>query len=476
MNSPQSESVLEARRITVEKYKELLKSIQGNILKKHGGNEEALLYLSFEGQPTDVIALLSSLKITSAYQQFLDAESYKKDKKELRTFQGFYLSSVGAEALNIKSIPTSTAFDAGMAQRGKLLNDPGVCDWEPSFHKDIHAILLLADDNREQIDKCITNYKKQWKGNIKVLHVQYGVKRTNDYNQTVEHFDYVDGISQPLFFKSDFIEKRHEKGKVTKVKLPEKYWKADAPLGLVLVEEPGTGSYGSFLVYRKLEQNVRAFKKAEGRLAAYLGLTGDSEETAGAMIIGRFENGLPIVKQGSVLDPEHPDESNDFTFAIDPEGSRCPFHAHIRKSNPRGDSDRFFNISDETERSHRIARRGITYDEIDRDRLKGRSGYEKYPTEGVGLLFLCFQNSIENQFEFVQSHWVDNQHFPRPFTGIDPVIGQGRIHQDSRGRDVEQKWNSSHDQKEVMSLSGFVNMKGGGYFYAPSLKMLQNLK
>lgn len=476
MNPPQQAPVLEARRITVEKYEALLKEIQGNILKKHGGDQEALLYLSFDGQAQDVKALLSSLQITSAHQQFLDSEEYRKSKKGLKIFQGFYLSSKGAKCLGIDSIPNSAAFEAGMTHRGDILNDPDVCDWEPPFQKGIHAILLLADDNRRELDEWIDKYKKDWKEHISILHVQYGIKRTNDHDQTVEHFDYVDGISQPLFFKKDFIEKRYKDGEVTKVKLPEKYWQADAPLGLVLVNEPETESYGSFLVYRKLEQNVRAFKQAEGRLAAYLGLTDDSEEMAGAMIIGRFENGLPIIKQGSVLDSEHPDESNDFTYATDPEGSRCPFHSHIRKSNPRGDSHRSFNISEETERTHRIARRGITYDEIDRDKLNGLCGYDKYPKAGVGLLFLCFQSSIENQFEFIQSHWVDNHHFPKPFTGVDPVIGQRETHKDSRGRDVEQKWNSVYDQQEVMSLGGFVSMKGGEYFYAPSLKMLKNLK
>ena len=52
-------------------------------------------------------------------------------------------------------------------------------------------------------------------------------------------------------------------------------WNPLVPLREVLVADPGAArpgeSFGSFLVYRKLEQNVRAFKKQEARIAGKLG-------------------------------------------------------------------------------------------------------------------------------------------------------------------------------------------------------------
>ena len=70
------------------------------------------------------------------------------------------------------------------------------------------------------------------------------------------------------------------------------------PLREVLVADPGAArpgeSFGSFLVYRKLEQNVRAFKKQEARIAGKLGLKGEDAERAGALLVGRFEDGTPV--------------------------------------------------------------------------------------------------------------------------------------------------------------------------------------
>lgn len=477
MTEKKNQPFLELTRIEVSSHQEQLTEIQGNILKKHGGNHEALLYLNFSVDTISIKKLLSELEITSAYQQYLDSEAYKKSGgKELKTFKGLYLSHTGIDKLGCSGIPTSQVFMESMKGRKTELNDPDFTDWEYSFQNEIDAILLLADDDLDQINSQVEKLRLEWGTAIEINHIQYGVKRPLVNDQTVEHFGYVDGISQPLFYQSDFKSRTYINDKWQDVKLTENHWSAEAPLSLVLVKEEGTGSYGSFLVYRKLEQNVKRFKESEERLAACLGLTGEAAEIAGAMMVGRFENGLPVVKLGSVTDPENPNEDNDFQYDQDAYGLGCPFHAHIRKSNPRGDSKRFFAISEEEERSHRIARRGITYDEIGRDQKPEHEQGPEYPEGGVGLLFMCFQSSIENQFEFIQRSWVNNNHFPKPFTGIDPVIGQGEPHRDSLGNVAEQKWHSSVGGLEISSLSGFVKMKGGGYFYAPSLTFLRNLK
>ena len=103
----------------------------------------------------------------------------------------------------------------------------------------------------------------------------------------------VDGRSQPLFFQSD-IERERQKGDGTNV------WDPGAGPDLVLVPDPygreGCDS-GSYLVFRKLEQNVRAFKEYEQKFAQALGLTGEDAKRAGALVMGRFEDGTPVVLQ-----------------------------------------------------------------------------------------------------------------------------------------------------------------------------------
>ena len=34
------------------------------------------------------------------------------------------------------------------------------------------------------------------------------------------------------------------------------------------------------------------------------------------------------------------------------------------------------------------------------------------PNAPRGLLFMCFQHDVEDQFEFIQRTWIDNKNFP----------------------------------------------------------------
>jgi deferrochelatase/peroxidase EfeB len=150
---------------------------------------------------------------------------------------------------------------------------------------------------------------------------------------------------------------------------------------------------------------------------------------------------------------------NDFNFGSDPQGSRCPFHAHVRKTNPRGDTVREFNVSDEEERGHRIVRRAISY---------GNHRLGEEPEKDSGLLFLCFQADIENQFNFMQSRWANAVNFLRVGTGPDPLVGQP---------EGKQKWPLRWGEAETRDY-GFklwVFMKGGEYLFAPSISFLLSL-
>jgi deferrochelatase/peroxidase EfeB len=111
-----------------------------------------------------------------------------------------------------------------------------------------------------------------------------------------------------------------------------------------------TRESGSVFCNLLLEQNVAAFKALKDALAKRLEAVGGQpfDELAGALVMGRHEDGTPVTVQAA--DGLNRPITNNFNYDDDP-GVRCPFHAHIRKANPR---------TEET-REHRIARRGITY-------------------------------------------------------------------------------------------------------------------
>src|SRR5215469_800063 len=92
------------------------------------------------------------------------------------------------------------------------------------------------------------------------------------------------------------------------------------------------GRNGSFLVVRKLLQDVAAFNRF---LAENDG--GDAQQRAwlSAKLVGRWRNGAPLV-----LSPNNDNQklatSNDFGYmASDPDSFACPLGAHIRRANPR---------------------------------------------------------------------------------------------------------------------------------------------
>jgi hypothetical protein len=115
---------------------------------------------------------------------------------------------------------------------------------------------------------------------------------------------------------------------------------------------------------------------------------------------------------------------------------------------------------------NRIVRRGINY---------GHLPSEK-PEKDAGLLFMCFQADLENQFNLMQNKWANNRNFVKAKTGTDVVIGVEK--RDEQGKEVKEtykwptKWGES-EQTEV-DFTHWVTMKGGEYFFAPSMSFLKS--
>ena len=87
--------------------------------------------------------------------------------------------------------------------------------------------------------------------------------------------------------------------------------------------------------------------------------------------------------------------------------NRCPFSAHIRKTNPRGGSCTPFA----QERRRRVARRGIT----DGYPALPNGDLDTLPVTGVGLLFHCCQANLKRQFEHSSANGrILGQKQPRP--------------------------------------------------------------
>ena len=153
------------------------------------------------------------------------------------------------------------------------------------------------------------------------------------------------------------------------------------------------------------------------------------------------------------VNPIEPD--NDFLFGSeDPQGLRCPFGAHIRRSNPR---DSFEPGSQEqltiTNR-HRILRVGRFYRP-----LRGQQ---------PGLFFMCLNSDIERQFEFVQQTWAQAPSFHGLCGERDPLLG-------NRGASDSFTIPSREGPIRLAGMPAFVRTRGGGYFFLPGRTLLDYL-
>lgn len=466
---------------------QLLEGIQGNILKAHGRHHTANLFirctdsaeLNIKLRYTDSVeGLKEELKvkqrlqheakkwlkklagdgiIQSAYAQLRTNALFKESKGKLDTglFANIHISATGYRYLfgddtQLNSLEES--FRKGM--KNAKLADPLPVDWQESFRDDVHFMLLLAHENMDELKTVITTIEPSIQAFGKIITIEEGKALLNRDGAGIEHFGYVDGVSQPLFFEDEWKEYKkkngiiHEPADIRFDPRSDKY--------LVLVQDPfvpaDPDALGSYFVFRKLEQNVKGFKQAEVDLANSLGLEDEDRERTGAMLVGRFEDGTPVEVRGEE-GLIHSASFNNFDYTVGG-NSKCPFHAHIRKTNPRENIQTKNNL---------MARRGITYGKREDDPNDGNI-YNK-PEGGVGLLFMSYQASIKDQFEAIQ------QAANTTTNGIDPIIGQG---DHTVVGDVAKEWNNPATLKPV-SFDQFVTLKGGEYFFTPSIIFLKSL-
>jgi deferrochelatase/peroxidase EfeB len=247
---------------------------------------------------------------------------------------------------------------------------------------------------------------------------------------------------------------------------------------------------------RQLAQNVRDFWQALDRAT---NSNADERWKLGSYMVGRrLADGAPLVPLS-----RHPiagiDEAGDglkknlFTYDSDVDGTRCPFGAHIRRANPRnadipGGSKGLIstvvrtlgfgkkNIRDDLiapTRFHRLLRRGREYG----PNLYPENALESAPPGDPerGLHFLAINANIQRQFEFVQSAWIMRTKFDGLTEESDPLLGNRLPVSGCPFTDTFSIPLSSGIRRRIMGLPQFITVRGGGYFFLPSMSALRYL-
>ncbi|HET7843975.1 MAG TPA: hypothetical protein VFL14_07480 [Xanthomonadales bacterium] len=208
---------------------------------------------------------------------------------------------------------------------------------------------------------------------------------------------------------------------------------------------------GSFMVLRKLEQDVDTFRDYCAEVAKQAGVCADDLT---CRMIGRRRDGRPLMDESTL---------NAFSYAGDPEGRRCPLGAHSRRANPR-DTSGFGSVLVDR---HRILRHGITYGH---PVPTGRRQRDVNGDAGQGLMFLAFMASFTRQFEFVMQNWIDLGNDLNQGNDRDPLCGRqlpgGRMTIPGDGERPTVVCNN---------LRQFVRLRGGDYFFLPGVAAVEAL-
>ncbi len=352
----------------------------------------------------------------------------------------------------------------------------------------VHALLILQAPSHDVLARYRTECEPPMaQYGINVVWAEEGYRHQNQK----EHFGFRDSISQP------FIEGSPVKPVDAQLPIkagefilgyPNSYGHfpptPTAPLGYDAngnlrpvphdPSDPATeelrdlGRNGSYLVFRKLYQDVALFRRFfQERFP-----DGQQRDWVMAKVVGRWPSGAPLV-----LAPEHDDlrvaglpQSNNFGFAeTDRYGYACPVGAHIRRANPRDSLGSEPHESLTNVNRHRILRRGASYGPPLPENQSQDDGQPR------GLLFLCINTDIKRQFEFLQQTWIDNRKFGGLYDDRDPLIGDNL----ELGTDDPYPRNLTIPRLpvrlRVKDLPRFVTVKGGGYFFLPGIAALRFL-
>lgn len=322
-----------------------------------------------------------------------------------------------------------------------------------------HMLLVLYAQSSDVLESKTTTLRSLFaqQGAMSELSHHDGNALPND---TV-HFGYADGISQPTI--DGVASKRPDSQPV-------------APPGEFLLGYPNQfggkfeypvpkpdelGNNGSFAAFRILKQEVDAFEQFLRDTAPKIGM---SVEMLAAKLCGRWRNGVPLVLSPDTDTPEPPiaeDQVNNYDYVPgDVRGYRCPIGAHMRRSNPRGES-----IAGGDGHKRRIVRRGMPY---------GPPYDPTNPNDGIerGLLGLFINVSLKDQFEFIMSTWLNDGDFAGINNTRDPLMGNNSP-AESRFLIPTQKGTQT-----VTGFPRFVITRGSAYCFLPSvtaLKYIANL-
>lgn len=493
--------------------------IQGNTLRGFDTNHQELL--GFKIDHSDLARpwlaeLGERLDSLSEVHDYRMRRTNKEEKTFTQVLANAALSRYGLDAIGFNGIEVGDGlFNLAM---GKLAGEFGdrVVDGQPIDYVTGHdrantpdLLLILGCQDADALNFASAEWRNSAaSAGLRLIYREQGSLLPGE----IEHFGYRDGISQvgargllsanppqpltlrhinssdpvaenfarpgqPLVYPGQFVFGYHTQDDDNPAapgpKITGKEWMHN----------------GSLLVFRRLRQDVAAFRQFLSEKSQELSQSGAkiiSDRQLGASLVGRWEDGTP-----ATISPDAEDQSisgdpmsvNHFAYggisdvlindenqesrvvkghSTDEPGLRCPLFAHVRKVNPR--NLRTDQGSALRTLKFQMMRRGIPYGPI------YGQGVENADR---GLLFLAYQTSFERQFKVLNNLWMNNPDAPEKLhRGHDLLVGQSTT---GSVRFASFRDEIGNELARIQSLSQWVIPTGGGFFFSPSLNFFKNL-
>jgi Dyp-type peroxidase family len=491
--------------------------IQGDILAGFKKDQLCLLFLQFEDVARarawlgDVLPSIATTKQVADFNaKFSNARktSGGDDPETLKaTWLGLSLTYPGIQFLTGLSSPipqvvagtTLEAFVDGAANRALALGDvdesaPRQWFFGSDIGRTIHAVLTIASDTATDLRNAIAAQREAVTRAGAVIVFQQDAAHFQGGRRGKEHFGFRDGVSEPGvagFDEEDPNREGYVKGHPGTRLIPAGEFVIGhprvvhgAPRNFPEQDIPPWMINSSFQVIRRLAQDVPGWWAQVARQLETLKNTkGAVPENAtvewlAARLVGRWCSGAPVYKYPA-SDPVHdPDAArdNDLSFVDDPDGHRTPLFSHLRKTAPRdGLVDGSGPVDEVFMDARRMIRRGSPYGQPFDPSAGGAYG----PDAARGLLFVCYQADLVDQFEFIQSHWIDSPNFPpdrAPHAPGPDTMVSGRLDQINDGV-VHYECPTDLGARLVTKLAfhRFVHTEGALYAIALSISTLRLL-
>lgn len=374
-------------------------------------------------------------------------------------------------------------FRQGMAhaERARALGDrdraaPDQWQFGAPAGEALDLLLMLFARNGAALDELVARHRGEFESQgLALVHAEDGYIAPEGR----EHFGFRDGLSQPTLAGSGLTPAPGDEAVAAGefvLGYENEYGAAPLSPSVAVDEDPGNllparpdgrrdlGRNGTYLVFRKLAQDVVAFRAYLRRATERPDGSPDprAAELLAARMVGRWQGGASLV----LSDDDDPAlaDANVFSFADDRRGLRCPLGAHVRRCHPRDSLGDDRASSTETARKHRLIRRGRPYGPpLPAAGADASAGVDR------GMLFVVLNANLRRQFEFVQQTWLNNPKFGDLGEEDDPLAGarqNGQAHFTVQQEPLRER----HHE-----LPRFVWPRGGGYFFLPGMRALRYL-